>query len=159
MRTGFIAVLGEGVRVTVTERPNADANQQVHDSDLRLLVNGLFEAGAEAVAVNNQRITNLTYIRKGGDAIRINDVGVVGPYVVEAIGDRRTLSARLFDTATGLAFAGTAEFEGFTYTVDNVAELRLPAAPLGGLRLRSASTDLGTGVRDDTNTVGKEVGP
>lgn len=142
--TGFIAVTGEGVRVTVTDKADADPNQEVHDSDLRLLVNGLWEAGAEAVSVNNQRVTTLSAVRKSGDAIRVNNVGIAGPYIVEAIGDKRTLSAKLFDTTTGLTFAGTAERYGFTYDVQNIDELRLPSAPLGGLTLRSASTGVGT---------------
>ncbi len=72
--------------------PTPTATSEMHDADLELLVNGLWEAGAEAVAVNDQRITTLTAIRKSGDAIRVNGVGITGPYVVEAIGDTRTLS-------------------------------------------------------------------
>ncbi len=157
VRTGFVAVTGEGVRVTVRDGPSGDANEEVHDADLELLVNGLWAAGAEAVAVNGQRITALAAVRKSGDAIRVNGVGIASPYAVEAIGDTRTLSGRLFDTATGLAFAGTADFFGFSYAVENVAELRLPSAPLGGLRLRWASTDLGSGLRDDV--IEKGAGP
>lgn len=143
--TGFVSVFGEGIRITITEKPDADENQQVQDKDLSLLVNGLWEAGAEAVAVNDQRVTTRTAVRKSGLAIRVNNVGVAPPYVVVAIGDTRTLSGRLFDTASGLAFAGTAEFYGFDYDVENVDRLTLPTAPATLLRLRSATTDTGRG--------------
>ncbi len=149
VRTGFLGVTGEGVRITVTDRPDADPVQQVQDSDLALLVNGLWEAGAEAIAVNGQRLTGRTAIRTSGLAIEVNGTGIAGPYDVVAIGDRRTLSARLFDTTSGLVFAGNAETYGFTYTVDNVASLSLPAGPPGLLTLRSASsTDQSTGEDD-----------
>ncbi|CAN5364396.1 DUF881 domain-containing protein [soil metagenome] len=142
IRTGFLAVTGQGVRVTVTDRPGADPVQQVQDSDLGLLVNGLWEAGAEAIAVNGQRLTAMSAIRTSGQAIEVNGRGIAGPYVIEAIGDTRTLSARLFDTTTGLTFVGNADVYGFTYAVDNVAELSLPAGPPVYLMLRSASTEL-----------------
>ena len=155
--TGFVAVVGEGIRVTVNEKPDADANQEVRDADLQLLVNGLWEAGAEAVSVNNQRITALSAVRKSGDAIRVNNVGIAGPYVVEAIGDTRTLSAKLFDTTTGLAFAGTAQAYGFTYDVKNIDELRLPSAPLGGLALRVAMRN--PDPNNDPDIIDKEGSP
>ena len=143
VRAGFIGVSGEGVRVTVQERPDADEVQQIQDSDLTLLVNGLWEAGAEAISVNGQRLTAMSAIRIGGQAILVNNRGVAAPYVVEAIGDTRTLSARLFDTTSGLAFVGKADFYGFTYDVENVRSMSLPSGPQSYLRLLSASTDVG----------------
>lgn len=137
--TGFIAVRGPGVRVTVTPAPEADDAQEVKDADLRLLVNGLFEAGAEAVAVNGQRISSATAIRTSGVAIGVNFVGIAPPYVVEAVGDTRTLAARFADSTTGQYFAANAAYYGFTYTVDNEDDLRLPAAPASRQVLRSAT--------------------
>lgn len=149
VRTGFLRVSGEGVRVTVVDRPDADAVQLVQDSDLRALVNGLWEAGAEAIAVNGQRLTSRSAIRWSGLAIEVNYKGTASPYVVEAVGDTRTLSARLFDTTSGLRFAGTAERYGFTYDVQNVDQLSLPSGPQQFLVLRSASTVMtGPGVED-----------
>lgn len=136
--SGFIGVRGEGVRVTVVQAPDADLTQEIKDLDLRLLVNGLFEAGADAVAVNGQRMSATTAIRTSGVAIAVNFVGVEPPYVVEAIGDTRTLAAEFADTTTGQLFASNAALYGFTYTVDNVDDLRLPAAPASRQVLRSA---------------------
>ncbi|WP_323793389.1 DUF881 domain-containing protein [Nocardioides sp.] len=150
IRTGFLGVLGEGVRVTVTERPDADPVQLVQDSDLGLLVNGLWEAGAEAIAVNGQRLTARSAIRTSGQAIEVNEKGIAGPYVVEAIGDTRTLSARLFDTTSALVFVGKAEFYGFTYAVENVLELSLPAGPAAFLNQRSATIGSSTDSPDDS---------
>lgn len=134
VRTGFIAVTGEGVRVTVTPDPG----KEVTDLDLRLLVNGLFSAGAEAIAVNGQRLAATSAIRTSGVAIGVNFVGIAPPYVVEAIGDTRTLPARLAETSTGQSFAANGQLYGFTYDVDSVDDLSLPAAPASRQVLRSA---------------------
>ena len=141
VRTGFLQVIGQGVRITVTDRPDADPVQLVQAADLRLLVNGLFEAGAEAISVNGLRLTARSAISSSGPATEVNERGVTSPYVLEAVGDTRTLSGRLFDTTTGLAFVANAQRYGFTYTVANVAELNLPAGPPSHLSLRSASTE------------------
>ena len=58
--TGFVAVEGEGVRVTVDDADTGDTNGIVRDNDLALLVNGLWSAGAEAISVNGQRLTVMT---------------------------------------------------------------------------------------------------
>ncbi len=145
---GFVPVRGEGYRVTVTPAPDADETSEIHDQDLRLLVNGLFAAGAEAVAVNGQRMSSTTAIRTSGDAIGVNFVGIAPPYVVEAIGDTRTLAARFVDTSTGQSFASNAGFYGFTYDVVKVDDLRLPAAPAARGVLRSARVQ----TQDETTT-------
>jgi uncharacterized protein YlxW (UPF0749 family) len=137
VRTGFVAVTGEGVRVTVTQVPNADVNQEVKDSDLALLANGLWQAGAEAISVNGQRLSSVSAIRTSGSAIEVNFVGVAPPYTVLAIGDTRTLQARFLDTSSGLAFGDLSRY-GIEYDMDDVSELVLPSAPSDLSRLRSA---------------------
>ncbi|WP_232678603.1 DUF881 domain-containing protein [Nocardioides sp. R-C-SC26] len=137
-RTGFVAVTGPGVRVLIEQVEDADLNQQIRDSDLTLVVNGLWQAGAEAISVNGLRMTAQSGISATGTAILVNKVGVAPPFTIEAIGDTRTLAARFFDTTTGLAFADVARDYGMTYSVDNVERLSLPAAPATYLRLGSA---------------------
>ncbi len=140
VRTGFLAVHGPGVRVTVDNAPNADGNQLVRDSDLALLANGLWTAGAEAISINGQRLTAMSAIRTSGVAVEINSVGIAPPYTVLAIGDTATLQAGFIDSSSGLAFDGLAREYGFTYNMDNSDDLSLPAAPQRFLRLRSVST-------------------
>lgn len=139
---GFHSLTGAGVRATVSDGSGQD--QQVRDSDLQLLVNGLFAAGASGVAVNGQRVTALSALRNSGQAIRINDVSLSPPYVVEAVGDPRTLPARFANTTTGVRFRDVTSLYGMPFTMDIVKGLTLPAAPARMQTLRYAgqrSTD------------------
>ncbi len=75
---------------------------RVLDVDLQVVVNGLWAAGAEAVAVNGHRLTSTSAIRSAGLAILVDFRPLAPPYVVEAIGDPSTLQ-----TDFARAFAGT----------------------------------------------------
>lgn len=146
--TGFAAVGGPGVRVRLDQASGARA-EQLRDSDLALLVNGLWGAGAEAISVNGQRLTSLTAIRTSGQAVEVNGVGVAPPYTVLAIGDPATLQSRFYDTGSGLSFDTLARDYGFTFDMDNVDDLSLPAAPPRLQRLRSATPDTTAGPNED----------
>jgi uncharacterized protein YlxW (UPF0749 family) len=136
--TGFVAVSGEGIRVVLDNAPFADETELLRDSDLALLADALWSAGAEAIAVNGQRLTARSAIRNSGPAIEVNGVGIAPPYTVLAIGDSGTLPARFQESGSGLAFAGLAAQYGFTYDIDAETELRVPAAPPALRRIRSA---------------------
>ncbi|TNM39800.1 DUF881 domain-containing protein [Nocardioides albidus] len=136
--TGFGPVTGSGVRVTLDNPSYAGADEQVRDSDLALLVDGLWDAGAEAISINGQRLNARGGIRNVGEAVEVNGVGVAPPFTVLAIGDRRTLASKFVDTQAGLRFLAVARQYGFEHRMDNADKLKLPAAP-GALRqLRSA---------------------
>ena len=127
--SGFAPVSGPGVVYTVESAAEPDAAQRVQDRDLQLLVNGLAVAGAEAIAVNDQRLSSFSAIRNSGAGIRINRVTVNPPYTVEAIGDVRTLAADFVDTDSGAKWQTLVDALGFTVSQDNRSSLRLPAAP------------------------------
>ncbi|WP_370248430.1 DUF881 domain-containing protein [Nocardioides sp.] len=139
VQTGFAAARGEGVRIEVLDPPGPAGEGSLLDSDLALAVNGLWEAGAEAIAVNGNRLSTRSAVRSSGQAIQVNTVGISSPFVIEAIGDTATLGARLFETSSGLAFLGRVEGFGLEYSVENVSDLRLPATPPTLRTLRSAS--------------------
>lgn len=128
VRTGFVQVTGPGVRITVDDAPDGDETQLVYARDLAMLVNGLWRAGAEAIAINSQRLTPLSAIRNAGLAVEVNNRPVNPPYAVQAIGDPGTLQANLLDTTHGLRFFDLAGDLGFVVTRQNEGELTLPAA-------------------------------
>ena len=149
--TGFVAVRGEGVRASLDQAPDGGPSSVLRDSDLALLVNALWSAGAEAVAVNGQRLTALSAIRTSGEAVEVNGVGVAPPYTVQAVGDRATMQAEFYDTSSGLAFADLAARYSFDFELENATDLSLPAAPSRLQRLRSATTATGAPNEPDEN--------
>ena len=139
--TGYVAVRGPGVRFKTDSAENAGPNEELRDEDLALLVDGLWTAGAEAIAVNDQRIVALGGIRNTSRAIHVNGRPLTPPYVVEAIGDTATLQARLLESSAGLEWLGRVNTYRFDYVPQNVDELHLPAASLRTLRQASELTD------------------
>jgi uncharacterized protein YlxW (UPF0749 family) len=129
MKAGTIPVRGPGVRVVADDAPGADsARNEVLDSDLQKLVNGLWEAGAEAISLNGQRLTNLSTIRLAGAAITVNAHSLRRPYVVSAIGNKDTLPARFAETSSGQAWLDLKREVGLRLQITPVSSLRLPAA-------------------------------
>lgn len=127
--TGMAPVRGEGVRMTVENSPSADVNQVVRDSDLAMAVDAFWTAGAEAIAINGQRLTALTAIRNSGTPIKVNGIGIAPPYTIQAIGPRASMQADFVSSSSGQAFDALSDDYGFTYSMDNDDDITLPAAP------------------------------
>ena len=92
VESGVVPVAGRGLRIELTDAPTDDPDTQdptlrVQDVDLQVVVNGLWAAGAEAIAVNGHRLTSMTAIRSAGDAVLVDLVPLSSPYKVDAIGD------------------------------------------------------------------------
>lgn len=99
---GLTRVEGPGVVIIVTDGTrelieNEDPNMVlVHDIDIRAMVDDLRNAGAEAIAINGQRVVfNKSNIQCTGPTIKINDQVFAPPYVIEAIGDRKFLESAI----------------------------------------------------------------
>ena len=137
---GLAPVTGPGVVVVVDDAPSTgdDARDQVLDLDLQVLANGLWTSGAEAVSINGHRLSALTAIRGAGDAITVDYRSLTRPYRVEAIGDPRTLQARLAESAAGAWWNDLAQNRDMTYQTSDASRLVLDSDP--GITLRYART-------------------
>ncbi len=132
---GTLALTGPGVLIEADDGPTDVADPQVVlDTDLQILVNGLWVSGAEAVAVNGQRITTLSAIRIAGDAITVNYRSLARPYVVSAIGDPDDLAARFVESAGGTWWLNLKSIYDLTFEMTTEDELTVPAAPEFALR-------------------------
>jgi uncharacterized protein YlxW (UPF0749 family) len=141
--TGQQPVAGPGVRITVDDAPapppGTDPSlDRVLDRDLQSVVNGLWAAGAEAVAVGGQRLTATSAIRAAGDAILVDYRPLERPYVVTAIGDPKTLESRFVASPAGRALRTLQSTYGIVYSIDSPDRLTLPAAAAPGLRYARA---------------------
>lgn len=129
--TGTDAVSGPGVRIVTDNAPGAiigtTSDGVILDSDLQALVNGLWQAGAEAISVNGHRLTSLSAIRTAGRAITVNYRSLAPPYVIDAIGDPDTLPARLLETSGGQLWQSLARNFAITFDTSTDTDLELPA--------------------------------
>ena len=82
---GFIINLDDNRQINSSEVLNV-SDYLVHEGDLTYIINELFNAGADAIAINDQRITSKTSILCDGNIIRINGEMVSVPITIQAIG-------------------------------------------------------------------------
>jgi uncharacterized protein YlxW (UPF0749 family) len=135
--TGSATATGPGVQVRVDDARRATSfKQQVQAPDLQKLVNALWLVGAEAVAVNGQRLSSLTAIRDAAGAITVNYVSLRRPYTVSAIGNPRTMAAQLLDTPGGRAWVTLQSTFGLRFHVENKESMVL--GPARRVTLRTA---------------------
>lgn len=98
---GMTNVKGEGVIVSVSDNENYNksnsfasintSNYLVHDGNLVAIVNELKSAGAEAISINDKRITGTTAITCAGNVIQVNGEKVGSPFIIKAIGNKSLL--------------------------------------------------------------------
>ena len=144
---GAVRVSGPGVRVTLDDAPD-DAEElfgedpggdlsRVLDRDVQWVVNGLWAAGAEAIAVNGQRLTALSAIRSAGSAILVDYRPLARPYVIEAIGDPDLLADEVRNGGAGAYLAPLEQAYGIEVAVDTAESVTLP--PSSSLSLDHAA--------------------
>jgi uncharacterized protein YlxW (UPF0749 family) len=131
---GFGAVRGPGIKVTVSNPPNADSNELVRDSDLATLANALWASGAEAISVNGQRLTGSGAFRNVGYGILVNSQPVNPPYVFQVVGNPNTMPAALLSTSAGARWYALKDSLGFRFDVTNGGTMTLPSATTPTLR-------------------------
>ena len=108
---GETNVTGEGVIIYYE-----DDSKKVNATDLLRLVNELNLAGAEAIAINDQRIVNITEIASADSYIYINGQRTTAPYTIKVIGNKKYLESGL--TAKG-GIVDTATKEGKQILVES----------------------------------------
>ncbi len=95
LKAGLTDVQGDGVVVTLDDaeaRISEDESSLIiHDMDLVKVLNELKKAGAQAIAVNNERVMSLTEQMCAGPTIRINNRKYSTPFEIKAVGDPDSL--------------------------------------------------------------------
>jgi uncharacterized protein YlxW (UPF0749 family) len=97
-----VPLRGPGLTLTIDDAATADADAdagnrpsggfqqgRVTSGDLQIVVNGLWGAGAEAIAINGHRLSSTAAIRFAGQAIIVDFRPLSRPYVITALGDPR----------------------------------------------------------------------
>lgn len=129
-QAGTNAVTGPGLEVRMADSDRESSNPdeagafRIHDRDVQLVINSLFAAGAEAVAVNDNRIVATSAVRAAGDTVVVNFRPLAPPYRVVAIGADRTE----FEASEIVErFRRWTRLFGLQFTVKDVKQARIPA--------------------------------
>ncbi|WP_078500979.1 DUF881 domain-containing protein [Wenjunlia vitaminophila] len=166
--SGAEEVEGPGIKLVVDDAENArqgvgDGPRQdssfsdsgrLRDRDLQRIVNGLWLSGAEAVAINGQRLTSLSAIRAAGEAILVDNKPLPPPYTVLAVGDGKRLRSAFQDSVDGMYLRELQENFDIRARITVEGEVRLPAAP--GLAVRYAEPLPAAGPGDSGTTETKK---
>jgi uncharacterized protein YlxW (UPF0749 family) len=140
---GTSPVSGPGVVVELSDssladrRDRSDADFVIQDVDLQAVVNELWADGAEAVAINGQRVISTTAIRSAGAAVLVNYRVLVSPYRVWAVGDASALADRFGRSAVARRFRTWADVYRLGFSVAGKNRIDIPAFS-GALRVRFA---------------------
>ena len=99
---GLTDISGQGLIIKLDENREVDSSEVlningylVHEEDLLYIVNELFNCGADAVSINDQRIVNTTSILCDGNIIRVNGEMIGVPITIKAIGYPERLDGAL----------------------------------------------------------------
>ena len=111
MQLGLVDVKGPGIIITLTPKTSifgtntSDSVRTITEDELVYLVNTLWYSRAEAISINDIRITPQTGIKNAGSSISIGSAGRVDPsseIVIKVIGDKSKLNV-------GVSYGGSLE--------------------------------------------------
>lgn len=134
--SGVAAVRGPGVGVSLDDAPLAGGSRPegvtpddvvVHQQDVLAVVNALWVGGAEAMAIQDQRVVSTSAVRCVGNTLILQGRVYSPPYVVRAIGDVAGMRAALERDRTVASFRDYAARLGLGYDVTEQPVMTLPA--------------------------------
>ncbi|MFM8211836.1 MAG: DUF881 domain-containing protein [Actinomycetes bacterium] len=131
--SGVKSISGPGFQIVINDARNTDSldYQQVNlarvfDTDLQLVTNALWASGAQAISINNQRISTTTAIRSAGEAILINYRPLLPPYEITFIGSDE-VSKRLVENPDFKDFQFVVTTYGLEYKITKLDKVEISA--------------------------------
>ena len=167
--TGLSTVRGPGVVLQIADgEPTKDpvtgsitSDPQlslVQDSDLQAMVNAVWAAGAEAVAIDGQRLTALSTIRSAGAAILVDFRPVDNPYTIIAVGSSDRLYRNLLRSVAVRQFQSYVKDYKMGFDLRRDDTLRLGAGPEPDLHAVRTPTATPTPTAGRTPSPGTSTG-
>ena len=127
---GNTEVKGKGIIIRLDDNRDVSADEVlnissylVHYNDLMEIVNELFNTGAEAVSINNQRIVSTTGMMCDGNIVRINGEMVGVPITIKAIGLPNVMYYQLIRPG---GYLQTMKDEGVSVFVEQSDNITIP---------------------------------
>jgi uncharacterized protein YlxW (UPF0749 family) len=127
---------GSGLRVTLTDAPRSGDrllpegstadDLVVHQQDVQAVVNALWEGGADALQIMDQRVITTSAVRCVGNTLILQGRVYAPPYEVTAIGDADRMT-RALDGSVGVQlFRYYVDRFGLGYDTTHLDRARLP---------------------------------
>lgn len=151
--SGAGAAYGPGIRVFMDDALSAGTDGgsnprtaagfsdtgRVRDRDVQLVVNALWQSGAEGIAINGQRLTALSAIRAAGDAILVDNHPLALPYQVDAVGGSGLADGFRQNVDGGVYLDQLKADYAIRYSISSEDRVDLPAAARSGLQYATPS--------------------
>jgi uncharacterized protein YlxW (UPF0749 family) len=140
---GYTPVQGPGVLVTLDDSDvqvpsGTDPNALIiHEYDLRDVVNLLWMAGSEAIAINDERLVSSSSIYCLGSTVMVNDTRLSPPFSIRAIGNPKVQQSHLRNPSYLKDLKEKKQLYGLRFDVKAAGTIRLPAYA-GGFLIRHA---------------------
>jgi len=134
---------GDGVEIVLDDARGAAAAKDVeksicHNTDLTDIVNQAWRGGAEAIAINDERIVGSSSIYCVGSTIMVNGTLMSPPFKVLVIGPQNELLATYDDPTQLRDIKQRRDIYGLGFRVSRATGLRLPPYR-GALNVRFAT--------------------
>jgi len=149
LSAALVPLSGPGVVITLDDAPtrpdgslpvNARADDLViHQSDVQAVVNAVWAAGADGVAIMDRRLIATSAVRCVGNTLLLQGRPYSPPFVITAIVDADAARTQLAGSPQVQVFEQAVEAFGLTFTVEERSEVRLPEYD-GSLEMQYATT-------------------
>ncbi|MGY1704259.1 DUF881 domain-containing protein [Geodermatophilus sp. SYSU D00697] len=137
LSAGLVGLTGRGVEITLDDAPRRPDGALpigarpddvvIHQSDVQAVVNAVWAAGADAVAIMDQRLIATSAVRCVGNVLLLQGRTYSPPFVVTAVGDAAAIRAALAASPQVAVFQQAVEDFGLGFAVRERASVRLPA--------------------------------
>lgn len=91
LKAGFTDVKGPGITIKLDDAKDRDIAEKswllVHDQDVKITLNDLKKAGAQAISINGERLLATSEQVCAGPTILVNQNRYSVPYIIDVIGD------------------------------------------------------------------------
>jgi uncharacterized protein YlxW (UPF0749 family) len=137
LSAGLVALTGPGVEITLDDAPRRPDGSLpigarpddvvIHQSDVQAVVNAVWAAGADAVAIMDQRLIATSAVRCVGNVLLLQGRTYSPPFVVTAIGDADAVRSQLAASPQVAVFQQAVEDFGLGFAVRERPEVAVPA--------------------------------
>jgi uncharacterized protein YlxW (UPF0749 family) len=137
LSAALVPLTGPGVVITLDDAParpdgtlpvNARPDDLViHQSDVQAVVNAVWAAAADGVAIMDQRLIATSAVRCVGNTLLLQGRTYSPPFVVTAIGDAAAIRAQLALSPQVGVFQQAVDDFGLTFSVRERSEVTVPA--------------------------------